>query len=128
MKPKSSQGGQDKPGVATGERPRPGAELGPAAAAAQRGAPELERFVREEAARAVAPYRDLLDEKVVAEMEAFIASALACHPVGMELVSRARPRAVSQRSEERSADATATGAGVTGAEVTPPAARGGKGS
>jgi hypothetical protein len=84
-------------------RREPGAELFEDRAA--RRPPELEEFVRLQAARATEPYRDLMPAHVLDELESFLASALACHPVGIELVARARPRAVNQRSEERATTA-----------------------
>jgi hypothetical protein len=58
-------------------------------------------FVDELAARAVAPYADLLPPEALAEMEAFIGDALATHPALAPLVARLRPRPPQASSAEQ---------------------------
>jgi hypothetical protein len=61
-------------------------------------------FLAAEIERAVAPYRRLFPEDVIATMEEVLEHALTTHPVGASLLDRVRPRAAPDRSGSQTKD------------------------
>jgi len=59
---------------------------------------EPDPFLAAEIERAVAPYRRLFPEEVIATMEEILQHALTTHPVGAALLDRVRPRIAPDRS------------------------------